>query len=1139
MQARFLLGPAGSGKTFRCLAEIRAELLRSPEGPPLLLLAPKQATFQLERQLLADDSLPGYTRLQILSFERLAGFILDQLGVARPELLSEEGRVMVLRALLLRHQSALKVFRASARLTGFAQQLSLLLRELQRHHLSPPKLQQLAASRDTSPTLRDKLHDLALILDAYAAWLGEHKVQDATQLLDLATDALRGNFQLSTFNFQLSLSALWLDGFAEMTPQELALLAALIPRCERATLAFCLEREPASEPSWLSTWSVVGQTFLRCRDGLAAIPGIEIETITLKRSDTQTRFSSSPKLAALEAHWSATVPVAARPHASSDSIPPTPHAVGPAATGTVALRLVECPSASAEAAFVAREILRHVRTGGRYRDCAVIVRSLEPHHATLAREFRRYAIPFFMDRRESVSHHPLAELTRFALRLPAFGWRHEDWFGALKTGLVRASEGELDRLENLALERGWAGSLWQQPLPHTHSAALNESLERLRQSIVPPFAKFCERVAAAPNGAQLADACRELWFALDAEKILERWDDEAAQHLASDNSHAAPHSSVLEQMTGWLDNLALAFPAENFSARDWLPILEAGLAGLSVGVVPPVLDSVLIGAIDRSRNPDLKIAFLLGLNEGDFPAPTARSLILTDADRAGLELQNVRLGPTLFQRLGHERYLGYIACTRASERLVLTRATHNDAGEALNPSPSLDHVKRITGASTETFQMPDDWLEGEQLCEIEAPLLRQPELAATLAIPAIEDFVARGREIQAALTISPLPPPTIEALFGRELKTSVSALEDFAACPFRFFAARALRLQERKEFQFDDRDKGSFHHEVLDEFHRRVRASGRQWRDLAPQAAAELVTAIAREMLPDFAGGKFTADAAARFAGEWLIERLQRLVQTLITWMAQYEFDPVACEIAFDDEHGELPSWRIELPGSDQRALVLRGRIDRVDVLRRANVPPLAVVMDYKSRVRELDPVKLHHGLELQLLSYLGVLKHLRLPKDILDATALTPAGVFYVPLNGGAAKSGSGRSEILVNDPQSQRAAYRHSGRFLADELTHFDHRGEAKGDQFRFAFKKDGTLAQRGNDALPAAEFEALREQVEAHLREHARRIFAGEISASPFRINKTTACDYCDFRPVCRFDPWTQPFRALRSPAKENKE
>src|ERR1035437_10474623 len=77
----FLLGPAGSGKTFRCLAEIRHALHKSPEGPPLVLLAPKQATFQLERQLLADSAPQGYTRLNIFSFERLARFVLDARGV--------------------------------------------------------------------------------------------------------------------------------------------------------------------------------------------------------------------------------------------------------------------------------------------------------------------------------------------------------------------------------------------------------------------------------------------------------------------------------------------------------------------------------------------------------------------------------------------------------------------------------------------------------------------------------------------------------------------------------------------------------------------------------------------------------------------------------------------------------------------------------------------------------------------------------------------------------------------------------------------------------------------------------------------------------------------------------------------------
>src|SRR5277367_2821505 len=145
VQARFLLGPAGTGKTFLCLKEIRQALLADPQGPPLILLAPKQATFQLERQLLADPALPGYTRLHIFSFERLAEFILDRLHQPPPPLLSEDGRTMVLHALLTQRRKDLQIFHASAGLPGFARQLSLELRELQRHQLSPAALLDLAS----------------------------------------------------------------------------------------------------------------------------------------------------------------------------------------------------------------------------------------------------------------------------------------------------------------------------------------------------------------------------------------------------------------------------------------------------------------------------------------------------------------------------------------------------------------------------------------------------------------------------------------------------------------------------------------------------------------------------------------------------------------------------------------------------------------------------------------------------------------------------------------------------------------------------------------------------------------------------------------------------------------------------------
>ena len=245
---RFLLGPAGSGKTHRSLAEIRGALAASPDGPPLILLAPKQATFQLERQLLTGPGPAGFTRLNIFSFERLARFILRQLNLPPPRLLSEEGRVMVLRALLRRHEAELKLFRGSARHAGFARELATLLAELQQHQWPPARLRSLSANAALHRDLRDKLHDLALLLEKYLDWLRERGLQDAGCLLDFATAALRDSAK--TKSAGLAAESLWLDGFAEMTPQELALLTAFLPLCERATLAFCLETEPVAETSW-------------------------------------------------------------------------------------------------------------------------------------------------------------------------------------------------------------------------------------------------------------------------------------------------------------------------------------------------------------------------------------------------------------------------------------------------------------------------------------------------------------------------------------------------------------------------------------------------------------------------------------------------------------------------------------------------------------------------------------------------------------------------------------------------------------------------------------------------------------------------------------------------------------------------
>ena len=918
-------------------------------------------------------------------------------------------------------------------------------------------------------------------------------------------------------------------------------MTALAPHCERATLAFCLDPD-AKTDSWLSHWSLVQKTVAECQKHLASVPGANISIEPLSRNPKKTRFSEST-LAHLETSW------------SEDSKPETRLAAPKCSEGgnpkPETLRFATCSNPDAEAVFAAREILKFTRanridgTANRFRDVAVLVRDLETYHEPLQRVFSRYGIKFFLDRRESVAHHPLAELTRGALRTIVYQWPHDDWFSVLKTGLVPVEELEIDRLENEALARGWKGAMWHKPIQIENQPEFSEKLEALRKKIIAPFKKLTSQLAAnqnRPTGPQLAAALRGFWAELNVEQRLEEWAEEPATNAFT--APASVHSTVWDQMNGWLDNVSLAFNEEPLALRDWLPVLEAGLANLTVGVIPPALDQVLVGAVDRSRNPELKLALVLGMNETVFPATPDVPTLLTDADRDALGRHGASLGPSLRERMARERYLGYIACTRAREQLIVTCSRQDTRGRELNPSVFLTQLQRnFPHIEMEEFSGETELKKIEHVFEL-LPVLLRGEIARSKeleSLPGVASVLSQWQRWHTLATPDKLvlSRAATEALYGTELRTSISALETFAGCPFEFFIRHGLRADERALFEADPRQTGSFQHEILSQFHAQLRAEKKRWRDITPKNARERIAAIGSELSRTFGEGLFEADERSRFMARALIDQLQNLMAALVGWMRQYEFDPQEVELSFGLELGKLPPWK--LPLGDGKYLVLRGKIDRIDLWRAPDADEaLAVIVDYKSSGAKLDPVFMHYGMQLQLLSYLNALLHLPDPEKIFGVNRIVPAGVFYVPLRA-KLESADTRLEIIDRAADAAFAAYQHTGRFDGSALSKLDNRGLARGDQFKFAKKKDGEFSKRGNEALTSEAFGALLKKIESDLRGHGERIFSGDAAARPYRKGNERACDWCQCQPVCRFDSWVYPYNILRKPPEieENGE
>jgi ATP-dependent helicase/nuclease subunit B len=186
-------------------------------------------------------------------------------------------------------------------------------------------------------------------------------------------------------------------------------------------------------------------------------------------------------------------------------------------------------------------------------------------------------------------------------------------------------------------------------------------------------------------------------------------------------------------------------------------------------------------------------------------------------------------------------------------------------------------------------------------------------------------------------------------------------------------------------------------------------------------------------------------------------------------------------------------------------------------------------VIDYKSSFKKVDSILLHEGIQLQLPVYLNLLKHLPNCREVFGVDRLVPAGVFYINLKG-AYTVASTRTEAIGARVESNKAAYQHQGLFSSQFLTQLDSRQADTGDQFNYRRRKKGGL-HKGSHGRQAIEFERMLERAAEQVVQFGRQIYAGDVRIDPYRRGKLDACQQCDFKSICRIDPWDHRFRVLQ--------
>jgi len=1144
MSVRFILGRAGSGKTHLCLTEILEEVRRAPDGPALILLVPDQATYQMERALLGAEGVDGFVRVCPYSFARLSHRIFGEIGGAPLPVLDDLGKQMFLASVMRDVRSDLCVYGTSSRRVGFVESVARCIAEFHWYGKGPEDVRLEAERRrneaggDTPLSL--KLLDLARIYKGFQRKI-EGRFVDGDGALAVLAERLPESAWIKG-------ARVWVDGFSGFTPQEYGVLAALIRTVDTFSISLCLDPrclpESLEDLDALSAFHPSEETYLRLRDALP--PEVErLPTVTLPAGGAdRPRFASRPDLAALEAGFFAR---GVRAYEGRPS----------------GVRLVEAPDRRAEVREVARDILRRAREDGtRYRRMAVIVRDLEPYADLVRSIFSEHGIPFFLDERRSVAHHPLVELVRCAVRVVATGWPTDVVLQYLKTDLVPGLSASpeprgtperlpVDDVENYALAFGVRGAQWRTEEPWAKRALRPEdagdpspderaALERVdaaRRNALRELVAFDAKVRdGRPAVCEVMEALYTLLNALGVRQRLIAWAAEVRER--GDPATAEEHATVWKNVVGLLEGLESALGDEVLPLREILDILEAGLSSLRLGLIPPTVDQVTVGSVERSRHPELQVAYVLGVGDGSFPRARHEDPILSDQDRDRLHGTGFELAPSAGRELHRERYFAYIAFTRARDGLWVSYPRADEEGAELLPSafvrrfeqlfPDLpvERLERDTGP-----RRPEDVVRVEDLAEaVNRGARTAPHdpsrvwwlrgLDRLLDTRGVREALGKTLPALTYRNFPTLQRLTAAALYGNTLRCGVVGLEGFARCPFQYFARYGLGLEERPEFELGPPDLGSLYHEVLRRFFERTCTEGLRWADLDSGAARTIVREELEKAVPTLKADVLRASERNKALLEDAGRALEEYVEILLVHAQRTDFEPVAAEVNFRDAP--------DLDLGERRRLKIRGRIDRVDAVP-ASRPPLVRVVDYKSSKRTLELWRVEAGLDLQLTTYLLALRDR--PGLVGRPEAVIPAGAFFARLRA-PIRTVKETPEENTDEPPGL-GEFRLRGVYRADVARVLDRTVVPSGKSATHSMyvNKDGSLGRIGTtDALPGAGLDRLVDRTVERLRAVGRGIVDGRVAVEPYRVGTESACPFCPYMSVCRFEPPENGYRVL---------
>jgi len=1057
MHEKFLvLGKAGSGKTHLVLQKFLHFVEKHKEDNVIFILPTHSQVEHLRDHILRTSGFKGYLDTGLVTFSELANRILDHVDstpLRKP--LNEGEKDLVLSSILKDADTG--YFSEVSDYAGFKSAFLDFIREIKENSLDPTAFKDVLKTVQTgkrhSP-LNLKCNELVALYDRYQQALKKNGFLDKEDLLAQALSYLRkGIFS--------EVELLLVDGFHDYTELELkflAKLASLVPN------VYITLPHQTSDP--------VPPAFRVSHKTYARLTGLGLKELRLDEN----KRTTSQMLRHIE------VNVFSQPE---EPVIPEYDRSGTSGTSGTSLQITAAANMQDEVEQIARRIRKLTYGEGyAFSQIAVIFRNIEKYQDLVEDTFTRFSIPVRIYGKNPLKENPLIRAIMNTISIFTNKWQDEAVWKVLKsnTGIDRNI---ISKLEQEYLKRGKTDDYnkWLNLTSDPELESVSNFLKQLkgifsRLEERQTFRDYCDCIT------EIVNLFYKTSFALPMKSV-----DEVSVNTTEGNHNQEiidlmkSDAGALREFCSILNNTTineLVGKTGTIAFEEFVHTLESQVALTSYKKTDRRKEVVNVINVLEARQWEIPVVFVGGLLEKEFPRQVRENLFLKDYYRSKLNATGKIVLREAREKMDEERYLFYIAITRAKEKLYLSCPSANSNGNLTLPSFFLTDIQKlfskevrkeitiqrnlssiipgpeeiITSTDSKSFayyHLNTPCVSEREEFEKDIALWlynnREDECSFREELCTLTALIDSYNNLKLELSDKRI----IKKISETSRRFSPTKLKNYAQCPYKYFGSTTLNLRQALPKSLDSRMQGSIIHKVLEEYFKETK-------DIT-----KIFDAV------------FSQKTRGTVIGFEELKIRNEMLKTLLTFESMESesdssgFKPSLFEEKFgNDELGTLKIGDVKKDGIE-----ISGKIDRIDISE-VDGEKIGVIIDYKYGQTEFKLTDLEEGLDLQLPIYLLALR---------DVFKVVPVAAEFYALKS-SKKTGIYNQELI-------------------DKL-----------NLNIKPMKKSLSVDSKG--------FNKLLKETENHIMKFLKEIRNGRIELAPANIDFCGEGN-CDFANVCRIDKW----------------